>query len=164
MDKNTANTQASSDFNKARTKALFNSIISILRPEKRELLSFYDVKKLIKTGSESYKGMQTVKIEDIAGSEGRYSDFNKAFLPKKEHLRKRWESIDKAHMNDVILPPIQLYKIGDMYFVRDGNHPRLGGQGPGGLVHRRGSDRTDHRYGGQKGHGHARSQTYGHCL
>lgn len=122
MDKNAANSQATSDFNKARTKALFNSIMNILRPEKRELLSFYDVKSLIKTKSESYKGMQTVKIEDIAGSEGRYSDFNTAFLPKKEHLRKRWESIDKAHMNDVILPPIQLYKIGDMYFVRDGNH------------------------------------------
>ncbi len=122
MDKNSANTQASADFNKARNKALFNTIMNILRPERRELLSFYDVKSLINTKSESYRGMQTVKIDEIAGSEGRYADFNKAFLPKKEHLRKRWESIDKAHMNDVILPAIKLYKIGDMYFVRDGNH------------------------------------------
>lgn len=122
MDNNLANSQASADFNKAKSRALFNTVMHILRPEKRELLSFYDVKSLIKTKSESYKGMQTVKIDDIAGSEGRYSDFNKAFLPKKEHLRKRWESIDKAYMGDVILPPIQLYKIGDLYFVRDGNH------------------------------------------
>lgn len=116
------NSQAAADFNKAKSKALFNTVMNILRPEKRELLSFYDVKSLIKTKSESYKGMQTVKIDDIAGSEGRYSDFNKAFLPKKEHLRKRWESVDKAYIGDVILPPIQLYKMGDMYFVRDGNH------------------------------------------
>ncbi|MDC7235987.1 MAG: transcriptional regulator [Spirochaetales bacterium] len=122
MDNEMTNSQASADFNKAKSKALFNTVMNILRPEKRQLLSFYDVKSLIKTRSESYKGMQTVKIDDIAGSEGRYSDFNKAFLPKKEHLRKRWESIDKAYMGDVILPPIQLYKIGDMYFVRDGNH------------------------------------------
>ena len=122
MDKSSMNTTASSDFNKAKSRALFNTIINILRPEKRELLSFYDVKSLIKTRSESYKGMQVVKIEDIAGSEGRYNDFNKAFLPKKEHLRKRWESIDKAYITDVILPPIKLYKIGKVYFVRDGNH------------------------------------------
>lgn len=122
MDVNTMNTEASTDFNKAKSKALFNTILNILRPEKRELLSFYDVKSLIKTKSESYKGMQVIKIDDIAGSEGRYNDFNKAFLPKKEHLRKRWESIDKAYITDVILPPIKLYKIGQVYFVRDGNH------------------------------------------
>lgn len=122
MDNTTAASQASSDFNKAKNKALFTSILHILNPEARKLLSFDDVKSLIKTKSESYRGMQTVKIKDIAGSEGRYNDFNKAFLPKKEHLRKRWERVDKAYMNDVILPPILLYKIGSMYFVRDGNH------------------------------------------
>ncbi len=122
MDKSSMDSTASSDFNKAKSRALFNTIINILRPEKRELLSFYDVKSLIKTRSESYKGMQVVKIDDIAGSEGRYNDFNKAFLPKKEHLRKRWESVDKAYRTDVILPPIKLYKIGQVYFVRDGNH------------------------------------------
>jgi len=122
MDKNAMNSQAQSDFNKAKSRAFFNTIMSILRPEKQELLSFYDVKSMIKTKSESYRGMQSVEINKIAGSEGRYSDFNKAFLPKKEHLRKRWESIDKAYIKDVILPAIQLYKIGEIYFVRDGNH------------------------------------------
>jgi hypothetical protein len=122
MDKNLMNSQASSDFNRAKSRALFNTIMNILKPERRQLLSFYDVKSLIKTSSESYRGMQAVNIDQIAGSEGRYSDFNKAFFPKKEHLRKRWESIDKAYMGDVNLPPIMLYKIGDLYFVRDGNH------------------------------------------
>jgi hypothetical protein len=69
-----------------------------------------------------YRGSQTVPIKMVAGSEGRYHDFNKFFLPKKEHLRYRWQRVDEAHIQDIILPPIQLYEIGGAYFVRDGNH------------------------------------------
>ena len=116
------NSQASDDFNRARNKARFTSIFNIISPEKKELLSFYDVKNMTKPKSETYKGMKVVKIENIVGSEGRYKDFSKAFLPKKEHMRNRWESIDRAHLTDIILPPISLFKIGDAYFVRDGNH------------------------------------------
>jgi hypothetical protein len=56
------------------------------------------------------------------GSEGRYRDFNKYFLPRSEHLRQRWERVDIARLENVALPPIQLYEIGGVYFVRDGNH------------------------------------------
>lgn len=114
--------QASEDFNRARNKARFDSIFNIISPEKKELLSYYDVKSMTKPQTQTYKGMQVVKISQIIGSEGRYKDFNKAFQPKKEHLRQRWESIDRAHLGDVILPPISLFKIGNVYFVRDGNH------------------------------------------
>jgi hypothetical protein len=78
--------------------------------------------KYVKIKNQSYKGMQFVNINEIVGSEGRYNDFNKKFLPKRKNLRSRWESIDEAHYKDIILPPIQLYKIGKVYFVRDGNH------------------------------------------
>jgi len=120
--RNYIKSQASDDFNRARNKARFDNIFNIINREKKELLSYYDVKKMTKPKSQSYKGMQVVKIKQIIGSEGRYKDFSKAFLPKKEHLRQRWESIDRAHLTDVILPPISLFKIGDVYFVRDGNH------------------------------------------
>lgn len=66
--------------------------------------------------------MQAVPLDCIIGSEGRYRDFNSAFLPKTDHTRSRWESVDKAHIQDIILPPIKIYKVGDFYFVRDGNH------------------------------------------
>ena len=66
--------------------------------------------------------MQVVSIDLIAGSEGRYKDFDNHFFPKSTHLRQRWERIDQAHLTDVILPPITLYEIGGLYFVRDGNH------------------------------------------
>ena len=114
--------QASKDFDKAKNKAVFLEIMNILRPEKKELLSFYDIKSLVKPMSEVYRGMKAVNISDIVGSEGRYHDFNKTFLPKKEHLRARWVRIDTAYHTDVNLPPIRLYKLGDVYFVRDGNH------------------------------------------
>jgi hypothetical protein len=66
--------------------------------------------------------MQVVPINLIVGSEGRYRDFNKYFLPRSSHLRNRWVRVDEARLTDRILPPIQLYEIGGVYFVRDGNH------------------------------------------
>jgi hypothetical protein len=66
--------------------------------------------------------MQVIPIKLIVGSEGRYRDFNKYFLPSSDHLRYRWERVDAAHHQSIILPPIQLYEIGGVYFVRDGNH------------------------------------------
>jgi hypothetical protein len=56
------------------------------------------------------------------GSEGRYRDFNRHFLPKQNHLRKRWMRVDEARYEDIILPPVRLYEMGGLYFVRDGNH------------------------------------------
>jgi hypothetical protein len=66
--------------------------------------------------------MKVVPLTQIVGSEGRYSDFDNHFFPKNLHLKKRWQSIDQANMQDVILPPIKLYELGGLYFVRDGNH------------------------------------------
>jgi hypothetical protein len=114
--------QAEGDFNKARNKAIFNEIQNFLNPDKGRLLSFHDVKKVLKPKNEVYIGMKTVPITKIAGSEGRYQDFDNHFLPKTRNLRQRWESVDEAHLTDIVLPPIQLYEIGGLYFVRDGNH------------------------------------------
>ncbi|GHU50747.1 hypothetical protein FACS1894200_10390 [Spirochaetia bacterium] len=43
-------------------------------------------------------------------------------MPYKEHLRARWQRVDEAAIEEIILPPIRLYEIGGAYFVRDGNH------------------------------------------
>jgi hypothetical protein len=114
--------QAADDFSKARTKEIFSQIMHFVDPNKNKLLSLDDVKEILKPKTESYKGMRTVAIDLIVGSEGRYQDFNKFFLPKSENLRSRWERVDEARLSDIILPPIQLYEIGGVYFVRDGNH------------------------------------------
>ena len=114
--------QTAENFNRAKKRAAFGEIFSLLNPEKNHLLSFHDIRELIKPKAEFYRGLKTVPLDRIVGSEGRYHDFNRTFLPRREHLRLRWQSIDEAALQDKILPPIKLFQIGDIYFVRDGNH------------------------------------------
>jgi len=114
--------QAAEDFSKARGRAILSRIQHFMNVDKDKLLSFNDVKDILKPKNETYRGMQVVPLDLIVGSEGRYRDFNKFFLPRAEHLRQRWERVDMARLKDIILPPIQLYEIGGVYFVRDGNH------------------------------------------
>ena len=73
------------DFNKARNKALVNEIQHFLNPDESKLLSFSEIKKMLKPQNEIYKGMQVVPIDLIAGSEGRYKDFDNHFFPKSTH-------------------------------------------------------------------------------
>lgn len=114
--------QADDDFSRARGKAILSQIQHFLTPDKDKLLSFNAVKDILKPKNQAYQGMRVVPIARIVGSEGRYHDFNKYFFPRAEHLRSRWRRVDEARLKDIILPPIQLYEIGGVYFVRDGNH------------------------------------------
>ncbi len=110
------------DFAKARHHAMFQNIFSAFRWSNPDLLSLYEVTKLIKPEAEAYKGMKTIPVKKIIGSESRYHDFSSAFYPKSTRLQHRWQSIDAARLDNVVLPPISVYKLGDVYFVRDGNH------------------------------------------
>lgn len=122
MSETLLSTETSEDFSKARNKALFNEIQHFLNPDETTLISFSDIKKMLKPGNETYLGMKTVPVKLIVGSESRYQDFDNRFFPKKMHLKTRWEHIDMAHIQDINLPPITLYELGGLYFVRDGNH------------------------------------------
>ncbi|MGM0432923.1 MAG: transcriptional regulator [Spirochaetota bacterium] len=115
-------TQVHEDFSKARMKARLGTLVSTLQFKRSDLLSLYDVKELLKPKAETYVGVRAIPIEKIIGSEGRYRDFSNEFFPKKEMLKGRWQSIDTAHLKYVELPPVSVYKLGDAYFVRDGNH------------------------------------------
>ncbi len=116
------NTVVDNDFYKARTKALLSRIAHVFSSQSEDLMPFEEAKRILKPDSETYTGITTVALEKIVGSEGRYRDFNRHFLPKKEHLRARWTSVDKTRYQDIILPPVRLYEMGGVYFVRDGNH------------------------------------------
>ena len=113
---------AEEDFSKARNKALFNEIQHFLTPEEVSLISLNDVKQLLKPTAETYVGMKVIPIDKVVGSEGRYNDFDNHFFPKSSHLRNRWQHVDEAAIKDIILPPIKVYEILGLYFVRDGNH------------------------------------------
>jgi hypothetical protein len=114
--------QTEEDFAKARNKAFFNEIQHLLSPEEASLISLNDVKQLIRPINETYLGMKVIPIDKIIGSEGRYKDFDNNFFPKSSHLRNRWEHVDEAAIKEINLPPIKVYEIAGLYFVRDGNH------------------------------------------
>lgn len=114
--------EAESDFARARNKALFNEIQHLLTPEEAAMISLKAVRNLIKTQSETYIGMKVIPISKIVGSEGRYKDFDNQFFPKRSIIRERWEHVDEAVIKDIVLPPIKVYELGGLYFVRDGNH------------------------------------------
>ena len=120
------------DFNRARRKALLAQLRSLLNRNANELLPFEEVRARLNVRSQHYLGHRSVPLAQIVGSEGRYADFDRQFAPRHEATRFRWMSVDRAHHEDVALPAIELYKIGDIYFVKDGNHrvsvARLQGQ------------------------------------
>ena len=116
------NELANQDFERAVLRAFWRKIITRLTGEKNDLLPFDEVRARLPIRGQHYIGLRQVPVSKIIGSMGRYQDFDRAFLPIQIRTKDRWVSIDKAHYAQVILPPVDLYKIGDIYFVKDGNH------------------------------------------
>jgi hypothetical protein len=110
------------NFQEARRKALLAALRDLLHGHPNEMLSLADVRARLNVRGQRYLGHHAVPIDHIIGSEGRYSDFDRHFLPRSNKLGERWSSIDRARLRSIELPPVDLYKIGDIFFVRDGNH------------------------------------------
>lgn len=109
-------------FQNARVRAFWQDVIGLLRGKPAELLSFEDIKERLRLREESYKGLQEVPLDRIIGSVGRYRDFTSNFLPKNAKMQERWSRVYAAANSPEGWPPIELYKVDDVYFVRDGNH------------------------------------------
>lgn len=110
------------DYQRVRTKAFFNRVWSILSGQPSNLLSYDDVKEKLHIGGPIYRGVKTVRVDQIAGSLNRYHEFDRAFLPTQDETAARWQRVNRAFYEDVSLPPVVLYKIGEVYFVVDGHH------------------------------------------
>jgi len=119
---NTSYNISNQEFESARFKSLLHSLKYFLIGRNNELLSFEKVKEGFSLYKQRYLGIQTVRVDNIVGSLDRYRDFDRYFLPKKVHLQSRWAKIHNLIARDVILPPVKLYKVGEIYFVFDGNH------------------------------------------
>jgi hypothetical protein len=115
-------TTAKSDFESALRKGYWRSVISWFTKNENDLVPFDMIRRNLPVGGQHDIGNQQVELDKIVGSIGRYQDFDRAFLPRHTNTRNRWESIDKAHLQDINLPPVELYKVGSVYFVKDGNH------------------------------------------
>jgi hypothetical protein len=113
---------AKMDFSRAYSKGFWRSILNWVRNQNNELLPFDEVIKHTPMKGRYDLGYREIETDKVIGSVSRYLDFDRAFLPRQTHTRSRWESIDRAYFQDVILPPIEVYKIGEVYFIKDGNH------------------------------------------
>lgn len=113
---------AIADFRRARSQADLKELISKFTGEQTQLLSFDEVKQKLRLQSSSEIGLRDIPLTSIVGSVGRYTDFTKDFLPKREIRPERWARVKIAASGLVGLPPIDVYKIGETYFVQDGNH------------------------------------------
>jgi nucleotide-binding universal stress UspA family protein len=112
---------AVNDFRKARQRAALEVILARLTGKSAELLSFDDVRQKLKAGGSMPRGEQDVPLDAIVGSVGRYADFTRSFLPRQDSDEARWAQI--GSQDDLMaLPPIEVYQIGEAYFVLDGNH------------------------------------------
>jgi dienelactone hydrolase len=104
---------------KAFLQKLYNAIG--LTREPIDLLSFEEVQEKLRLNQNAYRGLQQVPVDQIVGSVGRYHDFTRTFLPLIESDSYRWQRVADLQA-EMGLPPIELYKVGDAYFVKDGNH------------------------------------------
>ncbi len=110
------------DFNQAYKKGFFRAILNRLTQQRSGLISFDELRRNLPIENQRDIGMQVIEIEKIIGSLNRYQDFDDSFLPRQTHTRGRWENIDRVFLKGEYLPPVEVYKIGDFYFVIDGNH------------------------------------------
>jgi hypothetical protein len=116
--------QVDKDFHRALLKASLHRLRNRLRRDSahHRLLSFEEAKGRLARRSQVYRGMRTIEVEKITGSVGRHRDFDSSFLPLRKSMAHRWNRIDRAYHRGDELPAVSLYKVGDAYFVRDGNH------------------------------------------
>ncbi len=114
--------RARADFNSARAKAMFRELLALLTGRHNQLLAFDQVASKLRVGGPIYRGVKTVRLDQIVGTVNRYHDFDRAFLPTQTFTADRWQRVSRAWYDDISLPPILLYQVGDIYFVVDGHH------------------------------------------
>ena len=114
--------RARSEFSSAHRRAALQKAFSALTGASVQLLPYEQVRDQLKFTGSSHRGAQDIRLHDIVGSVGRYQDFTRSFLPTNPSDEIRWASL-KAYMESGgEIPPIEVYKMGDAYFVIDGNH------------------------------------------
>ena len=114
--------QAEVDFGRARRRAFYGRLAARLRRECGRLLAFDEVGKGRLAYNKRRLGLKEVDVSKIVGSVGRHEAFDRGFMPTKASLAERWKSVDRAFHRGQELPAVRLYKVGEVYYVEDGNH------------------------------------------
>ena len=113
---------SANDFDRARRRARLRDVLGALSGSQRQLLSYEDVRRRLRAVESASKELREIPLDAIVGSVGRYQDFTREFLPRQDAGRERWVRVKRAMTGMQGVPPIEVYRIGDAYFVKDGNH------------------------------------------
>lgn len=116
---------AESDFMRARRHQVLSSLASRLRNDTEDVvqtMSFDEVVEALGRRAEHYVGTKVIALDAIVGSVDKVRDFDRRFRPTSAVSRQRWERLARASRVGEVIPPIDVYQIGDYYFVRDGHH------------------------------------------
>jgi hypothetical protein len=113
------------DFNRARRRHMIARLAGWLRGQPghvRRILVLDEVVAALGWRGERYLGLQTIPLDTVAGTVDSRRDFDRKFRPASNRVRQRWERLDLAQRRGVFLPPIDVYRVGDLHFVMDGHH------------------------------------------
>ena len=121
-DRTKAYLSALADFRSARRRATLQRMMATLSGESTELLAYDEVRQRLRGRETARRALEEIPLEAIVGSVGRYHDFSRTFLPRQNSDAGRWAGVKAAMTGMAGLPPIEVYQIGEVYFVRDGNH------------------------------------------
>jgi hypothetical protein len=116
---------AQEDFLRARRRAVLARLANRLRREPDDVnlvLPFDEAIAALGRESERRLGLQVVKLDSIVGSVDRTRDFDRYFRPRSGRVRERWERLALAARRGEAIPPIEVYRIGELHFVVDGHH------------------------------------------
>jgi hypothetical protein len=116
---------AQHDFMRARRQATLSRLAARLRGEPddvRVILPYEEVIDALGFVSERPAGAAVVPLDAIVGTVDRQREFDRRFRPTSGRVRSRWEHIAAAMRRGDSLPPVDLLRIGEIYFVRDGHH------------------------------------------
>jgi len=113
-------------FSRERRRSALAGLVARLRHEPGDvsvMLPFEEVVDALGRRSERDLGVQLIPLDSIVGTVDRRSDeFDRDFRPASAQLRGRWERIAAARRRGESMPPIDVYRIGDLHFVQDGHH------------------------------------------
>ncbi len=110
------------NFRSARLRAELERVRAALSGQSADLLSYEEVRQKVKAMETSKRELRDIPLDAIVGSVGRYKDFTRRFLPRVDKDEQRWAKVFTITEGMAGLPPIEVFQIGDVYFVRDGNH------------------------------------------
>ena len=109
-------------FDRAYKRGWLYKFWALLTQCSAQMLNLQKVKTALSIRNRHYKGIRTVLLDQIRGSENRPADFDVRFNPLRRDDKARWINVASAMLLDINLPPVELIQIGDTYFVRDGHH------------------------------------------